>query len=48
MTLPNYISKYKDKKIYKGIVTDIGLINKENTLEVDIDKFENRLIELQN
>lgn len=30
-----YLEKYKDRIIYKDLVTDIGLINKENSLEVD-------------
>ena len=30
-----YLAKYKDRIIYKDLVTDIGLINKENSLEVD-------------
>lgn len=40
-----YLSEYKDRIIYKDIITDIGLINKKNTLEVDKGKLENRLIE---
>lgn len=39
-----YLFQYKDRIVYKDIVTDIGLVNKENTLEVDKDKLENRLI----
>lgn len=30
-----YLAKYKDRIIYKDLVTDIGLVNKENSLEVD-------------
>lgn len=30
-----YLVKYKDRIIYKDLVTDIGLVNKENSLEVD-------------
>ena len=37
-----YLSKYKSRIIYKDLVTDIGLINKENTLEVDKDAMDNR------
>lgn len=40
-----YLSKYKSRIIYKDLVTDIGLINKENTLEVDKEKLENKLVE---
>lgn len=29
-----YLAKYKDRIIYKDLVTDIGLVNKENSLEV--------------
>lgn len=30
-----YLAEYKDRIIYKDLVTDIGLVNKENSLEVD-------------
>lgn len=30
-----YLAKYKDRIIYKDLITDIGLVNKENSLEVD-------------
>lgn len=30
-----YLAKYKDRIIYKDLVTDIGLVNKESSLEVD-------------
>lgn len=40
-----YLSKYKSRIIYKDLVTDIGLINKENSLEVDKEKLENKLVE---
>lgn len=40
-----YLSKYKSRIIYKDLVTDIGLINKDNTLEVDKEKLENKLVE---
>lgn len=40
-----YLSKYESRIMYKDLVTDIGLINKDNTLEVDKEKLENKLIE---
>ena len=40
-----YLSKYKSRIIYKNLVTDIGLINKGNSLEVDKEKLENKLVE---
>jgi len=40
-----YLSKYKSRIIYKDLVTDIGLINKENSLEVDKEKVESKLVE---
>ncbi|MEG2511557.1 MAG: glycosyltransferase family protein [Bacilli bacterium] len=40
-----YLEKYKDRIIYKDLVTDIGLINKENTLEVDKFLLQQELIE---
>lgn len=40
-----YLLKYKPRIIYKNLVTDIGLINKENTLEVDKEKLESELVE---
>lgn len=40
-----YLSKYKSRIIYKDLVTDIGLINKDNTLEVDKEKLEKKLVE---
>ena len=40
-----YLSKYKSRIIYKDLVTDIGLINKDNTLEVDKKKLESKLVE---
>lgn len=39
-----YLSKYKPRIIYKDLITDIGLINKENSLEVDKEKLEIELI----
>lgn len=38
-----YLTKYKDRIIYKDLVTDIGLINKENSLEVDKISLERKL-----
>ena len=40
-----YLSKYKPRIIYKDIVTDLGLVNKDNSLEVDKEKLENKLVE---
>ena len=40
-----YLSEYKSRIIYKYLVTDIGLINKENSLEVDKEKLESKLVE---
>lgn len=30
-----YLKEYSSRIIYKDIITDIGLINKKNSLEVD-------------
>lgn len=38
-----YLSNYKFRIIYKDLVTDIGLINKDNTLEVDKERLESKL-----
>ena len=38
-----YLTKYKNRIIYKDLVTDIGLINKENSLEVDKISLEQKL-----
>ena len=40
-----YLSNYKSRIIYKDLVTDIGLVNKDNSLEVDKEKLENKLVE---
>ena len=40
-----YLSKYESRIMYKDIVTDIGLINKDNSLEVDKEKLESKLVE---
>ena len=40
-----YLKDYKDRIIYKDIKTDIGLINKKNSLEVDKDLLEIKLNE---
>ena len=39
-----YLAEYKDRIIYKDLVTDIGLINKENSLEVDKLSLQQELI----
>lgn len=39
-----YLSEYKDRIIYKDLITDIGLINKENSLEVDKLSLQQELI----
>ncbi|MDO5011710.1 MAG: glycosyltransferase family protein, partial [Intestinibacter bartlettii] len=35
--------EYKNRIIYSDIVTDIGFVNKKNSLEVDIEKLESKL-----
>ena len=40
-----YLAKYKDRIIYKDLVTDIGLVNKKNSLEVDKSSLEKKLLE---
>ena len=40
-----YLDKYKDRIIYQDLVTDIGLINKENSLEVDKLLLQKELLE---
>lgn len=40
-----YLAKYKDRIIYKDLVTDIGLVNKENSLEVDKFSLQQQLCE---
>jgi len=40
-----YLTEYKDRIIYKDLVTDIGLVNKENSLEVDKLSLEKQLLE---
>ena len=40
-----YLSKYKDRIIYKDLVTDIGLVNKKNSLEVDKSLLDKKLLE---
>lgn len=39
-----YLAKYKDRIIYKDLVTDIGLVNKKNSLEVDKVSLQQELI----
>ena len=39
----NYLQKYLDKVILRKTLTDIGLINKINSLEVDKEKLESEL-----
>ena len=39
-----YLAKYSDKIIYNSITTDIGLINKKYSLEVDINNTQSSLI----
>lgn len=38
-----YLSKYKNRVIYSDIETDVGFINKQNSLTVDKDKLQNKL-----
>ena len=40
-----YLAKYKDRIIYKDLVTDIGLVNKKNSLEVDKLLLQQQLLE---
>ena len=40
-----YLEEYKDRIIYKDLVTDIGLVNKENSLEVDKSSLQQKLLE---
>ncbi|RDY27436.1 hypothetical protein CHL78_009485 [Romboutsia weinsteinii] len=40
-----YLSKFEDRIIYKDIVTDVGLVNKNNSLEVDIVALKQKLDE---
>ena len=40
-----YLAKYKDRIIYKDLVTDIGLVNKKNSLEVDKFLLQKELLE---
>ena len=40
-----YLAEYKDRIIYKDLVTDIGLVNKKNSLEVDKSSLEKKLLE---
>ena len=40
-----YLSKYKDRIIYKDLITDIGLFNKENSLEVEKFLLQQQLLE---
>ncbi|MDY2883010.1 MAG: glycosyltransferase family protein [Romboutsia timonensis] len=37
------LQEYKNRVIYSDIVTDIGFVNKKNSLEVDIEKLESKL-----
>ena len=39
-----YLVKYKDRVIYKDLVTDIGLVNKKNSLEVDKSSLKQKLL----
>lgn len=38
-----YLSRFSDRIIYKDIVTDIGFVNKRNSLEVDIVALKEKL-----
>lgn len=40
-----YLAEYKDRIIYKDLVTDIGLVNKKNYLEVDKLSLQQQLLE---
>lgn len=40
-----YLSKFEHRIIYKDILTDIGFINKNNSLEIDVELLESKLVE---
>lgn len=40
-----YLAKYEHRIIYKNLVTDIGLVNKENSLQIDKINLQQRLFE---
>lgn len=40
-----YLSEYKDRIIYKDLETDIGLVNKQNSLEVDKISLQQQLLQ---
>ncbi|WP_122641319.1 glycosyltransferase [Romboutsia sp. Marseille-P6047] len=40
----SYLEKYKERIIYRDIKTDVGLVNKNDSLEVDKDKLEEELM----
>lgn len=40
-----YLEKYKDRIIYKDLLTDIGLINKKKSLEIDKFLLQQQLLE---
>ena len=40
-----YLAKYKDRIIYKDLVTDLGLVNKKNSLEIDKLSLQQQLLE---
>ena len=44
----SYLKDYKDRIIYKDIVTDIELINKKDSLEVDKKLLEEKLVDFIN
>ena len=39
-----YLAKYKDRIIYKDLVTDLGLVNKKNSLEIDKLSIQQQLL----
>ena len=41
----SYLEKYKERIIYKDIITDIGFINKKDSLQVDRELLENKLMD---
>ena len=43
-----YLEKYKDRVIYRDFITDIGFINKKNSLEVDVKTLEGELLKFIN
>ena len=39
-----YLAKYKHRIVYKDMITDVGFVNKENSLEVDKNHLQQKLL----